>query len=273
MQADNHHHHAMKAVTIRTLHEMKREKRRFVCVTAYDASFARVAEAAGIETVLVGDSLGMVLQGHTSTVPVTIEDMVYHTCCVARGLSRPLIIADMPFMTYGTTADALVNAARLLQAGAQIVKVEGGAWLRDTVSALTARGIPVCGHLGLTPQSVNTFGGYVVQGRDTAAAQRILDDAVALEDAGAQLLVLECVPRELAGRVTGRLSIPVIGIGAGATTDAQVLVMHDLLGLNPRAPRFVRNFLEAGGSIPGAFEAYARAVRDGSFPQPEHAYD
>jgi len=263
----------MKAVTIRTLLEMKREQRRFVCVTAYDASFARVADTAGIETVLVGDSLGMVLQGHPSTVPVSTDDMVYHTRCVARALGRSLLIADMPFMSYGSTADALGNAARLMQAGAQVVKLEGGAWLTESIRALTERGIPVCGHLGLTPQSVNSLGGFIVQGRDEAAAARILDEARALESAGASMLVIECVPRQLAAQITASLKIPVIGIGAGAATDAQVLVMHDLLGLNPRPPRFVKDFLAGNGSVAQAFEAYARAVRDGSFPQPEHGFD
>jgi 3-methyl-2-oxobutanoate hydroxymethyltransferase len=263
----------MKAVTVRTLRDMKREKRRFSCVTAYDASFARVAEAAGIETILVGDSLGMVLQGHPTTLPVTVADMCYHTASVSRAVSRPLVIADMPFMSYSSQADALENASRLMRAGAHMVKMEGGAWLAGTVRALTERGVPVCGHLGLTPQSVNSFGGWIVQGRDPEDAQRILADAAELQNAGAAMLVLECVPRTLAAEVTARVDMPVIGIGAGAATDAQVLVMHDLLGINTRPPRFVRNFLADGGSIHGALEAYAGAVRDGSFPAPEHGFD
>lgn len=263
----------MKAVTIRTLREMKRTRRRFCCVTAYDASFARVAAEAGIETLLVGDSLGMVLQGHASTVPVSLEEMCYHTRCVSRGAGASLIIADMPFMSYATVEDSLRNAAALMQAGAHVVKLEGGGWLAETVRRLDERGIPVCSHLGLTPQSVNSFGGFVVQGRDPAAAQRIADDARTLADAGAALLVIECVPRGLAADITAELDIPVIGIGAGAGTDAQVLVMHDMLGLNPRPPRFVRNFMSEGADIAGAFAAYAAAVRDGSFPQPEHGFD
>jgi 3-methyl-2-oxobutanoate hydroxymethyltransferase len=263
----------MKSVTIRTLREFKQAGRRFACVTAYDASFARAADAVGIETILVGDSLGMVLQGQRDTVRVSVEDMAYHTRCVAAGTTTALIIADMPFMSYASTADALANGARLMQAGAHMVKLEGGAWLAETVRALTERGIPVCGHLGLTPQSVNIFGGFVAQGRDPEAAERICDDARALADAGAQLLVLECVPRALGARVTADVPMPVIGIGAGASTDAQVLVLHDLLGLNPRAPRFVRDFLAVGGSIPGALKAYADAVRDGSFPEPAHGFD
>jgi 3-methyl-2-oxobutanoate hydroxymethyltransferase len=263
----------MKAVTIRTLQEMKREGRRFCCLTAYDASFARLAAAAGIETILVGDSLGMVLQGHASTLPVSIEDMAYHTRCVSRGASPALVIGDMPFMSYATPEDAMRNAAILMQAGAHMVKIEGGAWLADTVRLLSERGVPVCVHLGLTPQSVNSFGGFVVQGRDPAAAQRILDDAKALTAAGAALMVLECVPRTLANDITTQLPIPVIGIGAGVGTDAQVLVMHDMLGMTPRPPRFVQNFLSGGRDIAGAFAAYAAAVRDGSFPQPEHGFD
>ena len=263
----------MKAVTIRTLQEMKRERRRFCCLTAYDASFARAVAAAGIETILVGDSLGMVLQGHASTLPVSIEDMAYHTRCVSRGAGPAMVIGDMPFMSYATPVDAMRNAALLMQAGAHVVKIEGGAWLCDTVRQLSERGLPVCGHLGLTPQSVNSFGGFIVQGRDPAAAQRIREDAQALAQAGAALLVLECVPRALAADITAQLSIPVIGIGAGGATDGQVLVMHDMLGLNPRPPRFVRNFMSDAGDIGGAFAAYAAAVRDGSFPQPEHGFD
>jgi 3-methyl-2-oxobutanoate hydroxymethyltransferase len=263
----------MKAVTVRTLHDMKREKRRFSCVTAYDASFARSAEAAGIETILIGDSLGMVLQGHSTTLPVTIADMSYHTRCVSRAVTLPMVIADMPFMSYASQPEAIGNAAELMRSGAHMVKLEGGAWLFDTVKALAERGVPVCGHLGLTPQSVNSFGGWIVQGRNPEDAERILADALGLQEAGASMLVLECVPRELASLITARLSIPVIGIGAGAATDAQVLVMHDLLGMNPRPPRFVRNFLSSGGSIQGALEAYSNAVREGSFPGPEHGFD
>ncbi len=263
----------MKPVTIRTLNSMKREQRRFVCVTAYDASFARIAANAGIEAILVGDSLGMVLQGHDSTIPVTIADMAYHIRCVARGATSALVIGDMPFMSYATPEAMLNNAATLMQAGAHVVKLEGGRWLAPGVALLHERGIPVCGHIGLTPQSVNSFGGFVVQGRAPEDAHRILEDALALEKAGAVLLVIECVPRELAAEITARLAIPVIGIGAGPATDAQVLVMHDLLGMNSRPPRFVRDFLAIGGSIQGAFSAYAEAVRAGRFPEPAHGFD
>jgi 3-methyl-2-oxobutanoate hydroxymethyltransferase len=263
----------MKSVTIRTLHQMKRDGVRFSCVTAYDASFARAAEQAGIETILVGDSLGMVLQGHSSTLPVTVADVAYHTRCVSHAATACLIIADMPFMSYAREEDALRNAAVLMQSGAHLVKLEGGDWLTDTVRKLSERGVPVCAHLGLTPQSVNSFGGYLVQGRDPGQARQIIEDALALQAAGAVMLVLECVPRGLAADITAQLSIPVIGIGAGAATDAQVLVMHDLLGLNPRPPRFVQNFMTDGRDIAGAFSAYAQSVRDGSFPRAEHGYD
>jgi len=263
----------MKPVTIRTLNDMKREQRRFVCATAYDASFARIAVDAGIETILVGDSLGMVLQGHDSTIPVTVADMAYHIRCVARAASSALVIGDMPFMSYATQKDLLGNATTLMQAGAHVVKLEGGQWLAPGVAQLSERGIPACGHIGLTPQSVNSFGGFLVQGRGPEDAKRILEDALALEAAGAVLLVIECVPRELAAEITARLAIPVIGIGAGPATDAQVLVMHDMLGMTPRPPRFVQNFLTGGRDIASAFAAYAAAVRDGSFPQPEHGFD
>lgn len=263
----------MKSITIRTLREMKRDGRRFCCVTAYDTSFARVAAQAGIETILVGDSLGMVLQGHASTIPVTLEEMAYHIRCVARGASPALVIGDMPFMSYATPEQAMHSAALLMQAGAHVVKLEGGAWLADTVRLLAERGVPTCAHLGLTPQSVNSFGGFIVQGRDPDAARRIVADADLLAEAGAALLVLECVPRALAAEITARVDIPVIGIGAGAATDAQVLVMHDMLGMNPHPPRFVQNFLTDGRDIATAFAAFATAVRDGSFPRPEHGFD
>ena len=263
----------MKGVTIRTLQQAKRDGQRFCCVTAYDASFACMAAEAGIETILVGDSLGMVLQGNTSTIPVTVEEMAYHTRCVARGAAPALVIGDLPFMSYATHEQAMHSATTLMQAGAQVVKLEGGAWLAETVHRLNERGIPVCAHLGLTPQSVNRFGGFIVQGRDPAAARHIAEDARTLAEAGAALLVLECVPRTLAKEITTTVDVPVIGIGAGASTDAQVLVMHDLLGMNPHPPRFVQNFLTDGRSIAAAFAAFASAVRDGSFPRPEHGFD
>lgn len=262
----------MSAVTINTLQAHKAAGEKFAVITTYDATFAHLVEAAGIEVILIGDSLGMVLQGHNSTLPVTVHDMVYHTQCVSRGCSIPFIIADMPFGTYTTVAQTVDNAVLLMRAGAHMVKVEGGEWLLETISALTERSIPVCGHLGLTPQSVNCLGGYKVQGRDPQQAQKIISDAKKLEAAGASLLVLECVPTALAKEITDTLTIPVIGIGAGAHTDAQVLVVHDMLGLSKHTPRFVQNFLTGNDSIQSALNAYNSAVKEGQFPGPEHSF-
>ena len=259
-------------VTINTLQEIKDDGKKFCCITAYDATFARLICEAGAETLLVGDSLGMVLQGHDDTIAVTVEDMAYHTACVARGNLGALVIADLPFMSYGTTERALSSSAALMRAGAHMVKMEGGTWLGDTIRALAQRGVPVCAHLGLTPQSVNALGGFHVQGRTPEGAEGILADALEIQEAGASLLVLECVPAGLAGDISERLRIPVIGIGAGPGTDAQVLVMHDLLGLGARAPRFVRNFMEGRSSIQDALRAFVEAVRSGEFPAPEHTY-
>lgn len=263
----------MAKVTVTTLERMKAAGEKFVCITAYDATFARLVSDAGAETILVGDSLGMVLQGHDSTIPVTVDDMAYHTACAARGCGDALLIADLPFMSYDTPEHALRSATRLMQAGAQMVKLEGGVWLSDTISMLVERGIPVCAHLGLTPQSVNAFGGFKVQGRTPKAAKSILADAVEIQDAGASLLVLECIPAPLAADISRKLDIPVIGIGAGAGTDAQVLVLHDLLGLSPRTPRFVRNFMRGQESVQGALAAFVQAVRQGEFPAGEHTYE
>jgi 3-methyl-2-oxobutanoate hydroxymethyltransferase len=260
------------AVTLQSLQERKRNRERFAVITAYDATFARAICDAGAEVMLVGDSLGMVLQGQDSTLPVTVHDMAYHTAAVARGNTHALVIADMPFMSYDTPEHASANAATLMRAGAHAVKLEGGAWLNETVTALVRNGIPVCTHLGLTPQSVNVFGGYRVQGKDADSAQRIREDALTLQAAGASLLVLECVPAPLATRISQELTIPVIGIGAGNGTDAQVLVLHDLLGLNPKPARFVRNFMAGADSIQAALSAYVNAVKDGSFPGTEHAF-
>jgi 3-methyl-2-oxobutanoate hydroxymethyltransferase len=260
-------------VTIGTLQRLKKARERFCCVTAYDATFARLIDEAGAETMLVGDSLGMVLQGHDSTLPVTIDDMAYHTRCVMRAQPSALVMADMPFMTYGSTEDALRNAARLMQAGAQMVKLEGGVWLSDTIHALVQRGIPVCAHLGLTPQSVNVFGGFRVQGRTPKQAKSILADAVEIQDAGASILLLECIPAPLATDISRKVDIPVIGIGAGGGTDAQVLVLHDLLGLSTHQPRFVENFMADAGSIQEALAAFVDAVKSGRYPRPEHSYE
>lgn len=262
----------MKTISIATLLGYKTSGKKFPVLTAYDSSFAQQIETAEIDVVLVGDSLGNVILGHDSTVPVTMADMLHHTAAVRRGNSKSLLIADMPFMSYATAHQTLENAARLMQAGAQVVKLEGGAWLERSVSMLSERGIPVCGHLGLTPQSVNKLGGYRVQGRDDKAAEQIRTDAQCLQDAGADLLVLECVPSELAATISRQLRIPVIGIGAGPDTDAQVLVLYDMLGISSRVPRFTKNFLVDAHSVQDALKAYADAVRCGSFPQAEHGF-
>ena len=262
----------MGKVTISTLDRKKADGEKFVCITAYDATFARIISAAGAETILVGDSLGMVLQGHDSTIPVTIDDMSYHTECVCRAAPQSLVIADLPFMSYTTPEQAMASATQLMQAGAQMVKMEGGTWLSDTISMLVERGIPVCAHLGLTPQSVNTLGGFKVQGRTPKGAKSILADAVEIKDAGASLLVLECIPAHLASDISRKLDIPVIGIGAGAGTDGQVLVMHDLLGLSDHTARFVHNFMVGQTTIQGGLKAFVDAVKSGEYPREEHTY-
>ena len=262
-------------LTVPALRRMKSEGRRIVALTAYDAGFARSMDLAGIDLVLVGDSLGMVCQGHDSTLPVTVDDIAYHVACVARGLQSTLLVADLPFQADASAERALEASTRFLQAGAAMVKLEGAGHKLAVIRHLHEREIPVCAHLGLTPQSVLRLGGYRVQGREEAAAKQLLDDARAVADAGADLLVLECVPSSLAARITRDIAIPTIGIGAGADCDGQILVLHDMLGLDSghRRPRFVKDFLAQGGSVLGAFQAYAAAVRDGGFPGPENGYD
>ncbi len=262
----------MQKTSLNTLQEYKEQGRRFACITSYDASFARLCCAAGVPLLLVGDSLGMVLQGHDSTLPVTMGDMIYHTRCVRRGNNGALLMTDLPFAACATPAQAIKNSAALMRAGAQVVKLEGGRAQAETVRALAQCGIPCCGHLGLTPQSIHQFGGFRVQGRQADAAQRLREDAQILEQAGMRLLVLECIPAPLATEISQSLTIPVIGIGAGPGTDGQVLVLHDLLGLHPQPPRFVKNFLAQGGDLQGAVSAFVQAVSDGSFPAPEHCY-
>lgn len=267
-------HADSKPWTVPALAEAKRDGRKLVMLTAYDAGFARVFDANGADLILVGDSLGMVVQGHDSTLPVTTSDIAYHTAAVARGLSRALLISDLPFQSDATPERALDAAIALLQAGAEMVKLEGAGHKLDVIRFLSERDIPVCAHLGLTPQSVLKFGGYKVQGRDEAAAARLRADARAVAEAGAALLVLECVPSALAASITADIAIPTIGIGAGPGCDGQVLVLHDFLGLDTghRRPKFVKDFLAEGGSIAGAVRAYADAVRDGSFPDASHSY-
>ena len=243
-------------------------------LTCYDASFAAVLEAAGVDSLLIGDSLGNVLQGHESTLPVTQRDMVYHTQCVARGAKRAFIIGDMPFSTFQVSPqEAFRNAAELMAAGAHMVKIEGGRPMLDTVEFLTDRGIPVCGHLGLTPQSVHALGGYRVQGRGEDAGQQLLKEAKQLEQAGAGMVVLEAIPAALAGAVTGALKIPTIGIGAGVDCSGQVLVLHDMLDVYPgKKAKFVKNYMRPAGSIQGAVELYVKEVKARTFPGPEHSF-
>ncbi|MEW6444936.1 MAG: 3-methyl-2-oxobutanoate hydroxymethyltransferase [Pseudomonadota bacterium] len=262
-----------RALTLNDIRAMKARAERIVCLTAYDASLARMTEDAGTELVLVGDSLGMVVQGHDTTIPVSLDEMVYHTRCTARGLSRALLIADLPFMSYATAEQAMHSAARLMkEGGAHIVKLEGGAPQLETVRALARQGIPVCAHLGLTPQSVHKLGGYRVQGRGEMAAEMMLEDARALEHAGADLLILECIPSALAERITRALAIPVIGIGAGPSCDGQVLVSYDLLGFTARPPKFASNYAATHGAPDKALKAFVDDVKRGDFPRPEHGF-
>lgn len=264
----------MSKIRLSTLKQRKADGKKFVALTSYDASFAQLSDEAGIEILLVGDSLGNVIQGLDSTVPVTIEQMAYHVTCVDRGNKNAMIMADMPYMTYTSETAALENATRLMQAGAHIVKLEGGAWLSPIINRLTQCGIPVCGHIGLLPQSVDKLGGYKVQGTDQSGADTLKRDAQALQDAGVDLMVMECIPSDLAREITAELDIPTIGIGAGAGTDAQVMVLQDILGLKTRpTPKFVKNFLAESGSIETAISTYADAVRNGQFPALEHCYN
>jgi len=262
------------AITIPELSAMKARNEKIVVLTAYDASFANIVDESGVDVILVGDSLGMVIQGHETTLSTTLDDMVYHTRCVARGTKRALLLADLPFMSYPTVERAAESAARLIREGrAQMVKLEGGRNRTETIRFLVGQGIPVCGHLGLLPQSVHQLGGYLVQGREDRSAQTILEDALLLQEASIGLLVIECVPASLGEEIASALDIPVIGIGAGAGCDGQVLVLHDLLGLGSgKRPRFVKDFMAGAGDIPSAIRAYAQAVRNGSFPAKEHSF-
>ena len=262
-------------ITLSTLREMRASREKITCLTVYDASFAQLLDEAGVELLLVGDSLGMVIQGHPTTLPVTMDHMVYHTRAAARGCRHALLMADMPFMSYATPEQALVNAARLMREGhAQMVKLEGGKTQLETVRTLAERGIPVCAHLGLQPQSVYKLGGFKVQGKGEAAALAMLDSAKALQEAGADLLLLECIPSTLAGGITVAVDIPVIGIGAGPDCDGQILVIYDLLGITRGPlPRFVENFLLGADDIPSAVRAYVAEVKAGTFPARAHGYD
>lgn len=260
--------------TLTALQEMREKDEKIAVLTCYDASFAALLEANGVDILLVGDSLGMVLQGHETTLPVTLDEMVYHTACVARGSERAFIVADMPFGTSQVSPEkTFEHAARLMAAGAQIVKLEGGAVMADTIAFLVRRGIPVFAHIGLTPQSVHQMGGYHVQGKSASAAQQVLQDAVAVERAGASMLLLEAVPARLAEEITANVSIPTIGIGAGAGCSGQVLVLHDMLGIYPgKKPRFVKNFMQGAASIGDAVARYVTEVKAGSFPSAEQSF-
>jgi len=261
------------AITVPKLQAMREAGEKIAMLTCYDASFAALLDRAGVDSLLIGDSLGNVLQGHTTTLPVTLDDIAYHTACVARARPSALIVSDLPFGTYGTPADAFESSVKLMRAGAQMVKLEGGEWLADTVRFLVERSIPVCAHVGLTPQSVHAFGGFKVQGKTEAGASQLLRDSRAVQDAGAQLIVIEAVPTLLGAEVTKQLTIPTIGIGAGVDCSGQVLVLHDMLGIFPgKRPRFVKDFTQGQPGIQAAVEAYVRAVKDGSFPGPEHTF-
>jgi len=267
---------ARKAVTVPSLRTMKAEGRRIVMLTVYDASFAAQLEMAGVDVALVGDSLGMVVQGRSSTLPVTLDHMVYHTSIVARGLHATLLVADLPFMADRDVAHALEAGAQLVgEGGAAMVKIEGAApHILEAISALVDRAIPVCAHLGLTPQSVHKFGGFRIQGRAQDAADHLVAQAKAVEEAGAELLVLEGIPSVLGERITKAVSIPTIGIGAGPQCDGQVLVLHDMLGVTPgKRPKFSKDFLAGRDSVAAAIAAYAEDVRNGAFPAPEHGFD
>ncbi len=261
-----------KKLTITDFYEMKRNGEKFAMLTCYDATFAQAMDLAGVHMLLVGDSLGMVVQGHQTTVGVAVDDVAYHTAHVARGASRAFIVGDLPFGSYHNCEVAMDSARTLMAAGAHMVKLEGAGPYVEVVEYLASRSVPVCGHLGLTPQSVHQLGGFRVQAREESAAEKLCNDALALQQAGAQLLVLEAIPADLATRVTETLKIPVIGIGAGPGCDGQVLVMHDMLGLGERQPKFVRNFMTGQADIVAAFRKYVDEVASGEFPGPEHQY-
>jgi 3-methyl-2-oxobutanoate hydroxymethyltransferase len=260
--------------TLSTLQAMHSKGEKIAMLTCYDATFAQVLESAGVDVLLVGDSLGMVLQGHNSTLPVTLDDMAYHTACVARGVKQTFIIADLPFGTFQINPEkTFEHAARLMAAGANMVKLEGGEVMAETIAFLTLRGIPVCAHIGLTPQSVHQLGGYRVQGKDDRAAQRLLQDAHAIEQAGAGMVVLEAIPALLAAEITANLSIPTIGIGAGADCSGQVLVLHDMLDIYPgKKARFVKNYMLGASSIADAVSRYVAEVKASTFPSAEHSF-
>ena len=263
-----------KLITLSTINKLKKEGKKFTCLTAYESTMASVISKSGVDIILVGDSLGMVIQGHESTLPVTMDQLIYHLECVVRGNNGSHIMADMPFMSYATDDLGLENAKRLMQAGANSVKIEGGEWISKMAQALSDRGIPVCAHMGLTPQTINRLGGHNVQGRDPSQKEKIINEAISLEKAGAAMLLLECVPEDLAKEVTNELKIPVIGIGAGVHTDGQIMVVHDMLGISclENPPKFVKNFMEESSSIEQAIVNFVKDVKDLKFPLEEHTF-
>ena len=263
-----------KLITLSTINKLKKEGEKFTCLTAYESTMASVISKSGVDIILVGDSLGMVIQGHDSTLPVTMDQLIYHLECVVRGNNGSHIMADMPFMSYATDDLGLENAKRLMQAGANSVKIEGGEWISKMAQALSDRGIPVCAHMGLTPQTINRLGGHNVQGRDPSQKEKIINEAISLEKAGAAMLLLECVPEDLAKEVTNELKIPVIGIGAGVHTDGQIMVVHDMLGISclENPPKFVKNFMEQSSSIEHAIVSFVKDVKDLKFPSEEHTF-
>ena len=263
-----------KLITLNTLCKFKEDGEKFTCLTAYESTMASVISNAGVDIILVGDSLGMVVQGHDSTLPVTMDQLVYHLECVVNGNNGSHIMADMPFMSYATDDLGLENAKRLMQAGANSVKIEGGEWISKMAQALSDRGIPVCAHMGLTPQTINRLGGHSVQGRDPTQKEKIINEAISLEKAGAAMLLLECVPENLARVVSKELKIPVIGIGAGVHTDGQIMVVHDMLGISclESPPKFIKNFMKESTSINNAIENYVKEVKNQTFPSDEHTF-
>jgi len=264
----------IQQVTVSTLRKMKKEGEKIACLTAYDASFATALNEAGMDVILVGDSLGMVVQGHTTTVPVSLDDMIYHTKLVARGCRHAMLMADMPFMSYTSSQQALDTARRLMQeGGAHMVKLEGGVREIETVQKLSEQGVPVCAHIGLQPQLIHKLGGYRVQGRDQHQATRMLEEAIELEKAGADAIVLECMPEFLAAEIAANLTIPAIGIGASSKCDGQILVLHDVLGITAgTVPKFAKNFLQGSDTIQDAIKRYVTEVKQGSFPTAEHCF-
>ena len=264
-----------KSVNLTTLTKFKENSEKFTCLTAYESTMASIISDSGVDVILVGDSLGMVIQGHESTLPVTMEQLIYHLECVVKGNKKSHIMADMPFMSYSTDDLGLENAKKLMQAGANSVKIEGGEWIAKMAQVLSDRGIPVCAHMGLTPQTINRIGGHYVQGRDPSQKEKIINEARALEKAGASMLLLECVPGDLAKIITNELRIPVIGIGAGIHTDGQIMVVHDLLGISclDKPPKFVKNFMEESSSIQDAIKNYVSDVKNLKFPSKNHTFE